>query len=503
MANAKHLELLRQGVRGWNEWREKNPEIKPDLNGANLRRTDLRDANLRDANLGDANLREVCLIRANLRETDLSSSDLSSSDLSGLDLRDSNLREVYLIGANLSASNLSGLDLSYANLSYANLSYANLSYANLGSLDLSYANLSFSDLSDADLSGAYLSEANLENADLSGAYLSEANLENADLSGANLSRANLSRAQVLGTNFEKSILTGACLEDWNINSATIFKGTVCEYVYLKANQQERRPREDNFQPGEFAALFQQAVDTVDLIFKDGIDWQAFFQSFQDLRSQYDTQDLSIQAIEKKRGGAFVIRLEVPPEVDKTVIESRAKELYYASQVKALEAQYEERLRLQGQYLEDARQTIEVERRDKATLMGVMSTMASTQQGPKYDMRGAQIAGSIADTVQGSQYGGINNNYGLNTEDITRLLTTLRDQAQTFPTDKQDEALDTLHNLERDLQEDQPDQGRISRRLKKLVAIATSLTDFTNNVIELTEKLGIPIEQVQLPPSSNP
>ena len=31
MANAEHLELLRQGVDLWNEWRRKSPLIVPDL----------------------------------------------------------------------------------------------------------------------------------------------------------------------------------------------------------------------------------------------------------------------------------------------------------------------------------------------------------------------------------------------------------------------------------------------------------------------------------------
>ncbi|MEA5466432.1 hypothetical protein [Leptothoe sp. PORK10 BA2] len=98
--------------------------------------------------------------------------------------------------------------------------------------------------------------------------------------------------------------------------------------------------------------------------------------------------------------------------------------------------------------------------------------------------------------------GIINNYGLNAADITRLLTTLRDQAQTFPTDQKDKANDTLNDLERGLAEEQPDPGRIGRRLKKLVALATAvsgdMSTFTSNVIELTEQLGIPIDQVQLP-----
>ena len=38
MANDEHVALLKQGVAGWNGWREKNRDILPDLSGADLKR---------------------------------------------------------------------------------------------------------------------------------------------------------------------------------------------------------------------------------------------------------------------------------------------------------------------------------------------------------------------------------------------------------------------------------------------------------------------------------
>jgi hypothetical protein len=37
----EHLQIIRQGVAVWNEWRENNPELIPDLYKANLREADL------------------------------------------------------------------------------------------------------------------------------------------------------------------------------------------------------------------------------------------------------------------------------------------------------------------------------------------------------------------------------------------------------------------------------------------------------------------------------
>ncbi|MEO1466682.1 MAG: pentapeptide repeat-containing protein, partial [Cyanobacteria bacterium J06633_1] len=54
MANLGHLAILRDGVKNWNDWREDNPKIEPNLKGANL-----KGANLKGANLKNVNLEEV------------------------------------------------------------------------------------------------------------------------------------------------------------------------------------------------------------------------------------------------------------------------------------------------------------------------------------------------------------------------------------------------------------------------------------------------------------
>jgi len=64
--NKKHLEILRQKVEGWNDWRRENPEVEPDLSGANLEGADLYGANLSEAILNGANLAWANLYGANL-----------------------------------------------------------------------------------------------------------------------------------------------------------------------------------------------------------------------------------------------------------------------------------------------------------------------------------------------------------------------------------------------------------------------------------------------------
>ena len=91
-----------------------------------------------------------------------------------------------------------------------------------------------------------------------------------------------------------------------------------------------------------------------MIFSDGIDWKAFLSSYQNIQVEYGEQNISIQAIEQKNDGVFVIRLSVAPEADKGKIECRAQELYEINR-KALEAQYRKELQAKDEQIAIYRQ----------------------------------------------------------------------------------------------------------------------------------------------------
>ncbi|HEV8484757.1 MAG TPA: toll/interleukin-1 receptor domain-containing protein [Blastocatellia bacterium] len=78
MANEEHLKILRQGVKAWNQWRERNPEIQPNLSGAGLKSEDLTNANLSHTDMTDA-----ILCYANFKTTDLSYAILKAADIRG------------------------------------------------------------------------------------------------------------------------------------------------------------------------------------------------------------------------------------------------------------------------------------------------------------------------------------------------------------------------------------------------------------------------------------
>ena len=411
MANTEHLSTLEQGVESWNEWRIANRSIRPDLSGADLSGADL--------------------IYVSLSGADLSGADLISADLSRANLSSADLSDAYLIEANLIGADISGADLREADFSNA-------------------------DLREADLRGATLIGADLIGANRSSVNLSGANLSSVNLSGATLSNALLIASQFLGSNLTATTLTGACIQDWNINNATQLDDVICKYVYLKGEWSEqkrkcllsdRRPSDPDriFAPGEFSKLFQKALETVDLIFVDGIDWKAFFQSFQELRSQYDDDDLSIQAIEKKSGGAFIIRLEVPPEADKGAIESRVKELY-ERELQLLETQYRAELHAKEREIESYR-------RESTNMMEIAKLLASkpitveakavvenqsNSDTFNTDLRNANV-GSFANKVQGNARQQTNQHiYALPekqslAEVMAEIQTLLKQLDQTNPT----------------------------------------------------------------------
>jgi len=172
------------------------------------------------------------------------------------------------------------------------------------------------------LKGAYLVGANL-----SGANLTKADLTGATLENANLRNANLSMTQALGINFRGADLTGVCLESWNIDSTTQLDGAKADYVYLKnnENEKERRPASGFFGKGDFVKLFEEALDTVDMILKEEFSLLAFLIAFKHMKKKvelkFDSQ-LSIKSFENK-DGTIIAKIKVPPHVSKEYIQREA------------------------------------------------------------------------------------------------------------------------------------------------------------------------------------
>lgn len=128
--------MLKQGIIIWNQWRKDNPNLIPDLSGANLRGINLQVLHERDE--------WVDLSRVNLRNADLSQAMLEAADFSEADLQ----------GAKFQFSILDYAVFENANLKRVNLFEASLYSACFVNADLTGANLDGTNILCAELAGA-------------------------------------------------------------------------------------------------------------------------------------------------------------------------------------------------------------------------------------------------------------------------------------------------------------------------------------------------------------
>jgi uncharacterized protein YjbI with pentapeptide repeats len=203
---------------------------------------------------------------------------------------------------------------------------------------------------------------NLRGANLIGADLTEANFKRADISQATLrdaclEGANLTQTQAIGTDFSNAQMTGVRgLGKWNIDTTTELEDVDCRWVYLleypkpRTNDCERRPSSGEFAAGDFTKLYQQILDTVDLIFHNGIDWTAFKQSFTQVQIENEGIELAIKSIENKDDGVVIVKVKLPPDANKSKIHSDFL-LIYEENLKVLEERYQAQIKGQEALIE--------------------------------------------------------------------------------------------------------------------------------------------------------
>ena len=100
MEKSELLALLSKGVDAWNEWREANPAVTPDLAKADFRGAHLNKANFSGADLWSADFSEASCRQATFQGADLMEVDFRGADLSGAIFVDADLKESYLFDAN-------------------------------------------------------------------------------------------------------------------------------------------------------------------------------------------------------------------------------------------------------------------------------------------------------------------------------------------------------------------------------------------------------------------
>ncbi|MTJ51200.1 hypothetical protein FJR38_00100 [Anabaena sp. UHCC 0253] len=121
-----------------------------------------------------------------------------------------------------------------------------------------------------------------------------------------------------------------------------------------------------------------------------------------------------------------------------------------------------------------------------------------------DLRGSNI-GNFANQVKDNARqvsSDFSQNIGQNSDEIIKIITSLREMAQEFPEEKREEIMVHLEDLEEDITKPEKlKPQRIKARIMSLLTISGMLfnvvagaADFSNNVLDLSEKLGVPIER---------
>jgi uncharacterized protein YjbI with pentapeptide repeats len=308
----------------------------------------------------DKLIRDVAVGLSAIGGTRFKGANLTDANLSYATVKNTHFESAQLIRTNFHLSKQLHLSRVYKTI-LANRTALNLLVSHRPQPGKSYIGLN---LKGANLSGAALADINFTEADLSDATLQSADMQ----------RANLTKLQALGTNFDQANLTAACLEAWNINSRTQLEGAICEHVYLLQNEQERRPSSGDFAQGEFAKLFEEVLNTIDLIFRDGIDWQAFLQTFQTIQVQHEGAELEIQSIENKGDGVMVVRLNANPKADKAAIHSSFNQGYQKA-LKESEQKYEILLQSKDQYIKHTEEIINLYRQQNADMTRITESLA--------------------------------------------------------------------------------------------------------------------------------
>ena len=133
----------------------------------------------------------------------------------------------------------------------------------------------------------------------------------------------------------------------------------------------------------------------------------------------------------------------------------------------------------------------------------------SSQNTHFKKSSAQIgnlAKEVTDSAQLKASDLIQNN-NANTAELLQLISSMRETAAQFPEDDREEVLMEIGNVEEQLKKPEEKRNRklIAKKLGLILAIAASIAnpianmaDFTNNVTDLAQKVGVelPIRSAQ-------
>jgi uncharacterized protein YjbI with pentapeptide repeats len=315
-----------------------------NLSGADFRKADIRGCRFHNTNLEGADFSEAITGKTGLKTfTDNSLKVINSINqfnnlINPLERRaDFDIDETGTSFKDAQLSNAKFIGTSLENCDFTNAQLEQIDWTGAKFLGCVFSgNLADSIVRDLcvsrDGTNKNLSDRNLSGLNLVGVNISGANLEAANLNGANFSKAdlgntNLSNVQAIKTNFTNADLSGACIKNWAITPETIFTGVVCSHFFQDSNKTERKPASGFLNQGDFEKLVIQSTKSLDFLFRDGIDTQAFNLALDELIKKFGTMEISIKALEDLGGRNRLVRLNTVSDAPKAEMHAQFTEDY--------------------------------------------------------------------------------------------------------------------------------------------------------------------------------
>lgn len=218
MANPEHVKILEKGVNDWNQWREMNPDIKPDLSNH-----DLRGKKLPSINFSKTNLREAELHEAKFNNADFTGADLSNAQCRWAVFTNAKLISVVAEGVQFNDATMNGADLSNGNFQNCNFQKCNLGSSKAQKTNFTGCNFKQAKLVNAILTRSQFHKADLSRAKMMSSVFKYSEFKDTICKSSNLTTANLRFAKVRNTDFTSSNFTKADLYEVDFREANILK----------------------------------------------------------------------------------------------------------------------------------------------------------------------------------------------------------------------------------------------------------------------------------------
>ena len=402
-------------------------------------------------------------------------------------------------------------DFSYADLAYANFSEekvlcsnnftrARLSHSNFCGIELYSVDFNHAKLNGAYFVKARIKTANFMKADLHDSNFKESFLREVKFVGADLRSADFSGVSPLDCDFSDANFTGACVEDFRPNDKTKLDNITCDFVFLKGDCgfYEKYPIEGKFNPGDFAKFIRHTPNTKIMATNKQAALIEAKQVILQKISQVGSIDDS-QLSEELGIGLHIVRFCLD-ELDKSDLIKQIKAANFSTN-----GEVHQVLRLTSKGEMVARRELPINDNNS-------SNKEYNFYAPVGSVGNQGTQTNVAGIVEGKQV--INDysiNIGQNIDDINRLISSLRETIQQFPEEQREDAEMEIDDLEAEIvNPEKQDPKRFGRRLKRLAAIGTTVATlaggavklsenantFTDNIIELGEKLEVPIEKIK-------